>query len=115
MALGVIVAIGLYTLYCWSTWHNWFWADPGQLSVCGRDYNPRSPDEDAAELRADGFDLHRLYPIFRAPAVIGPEVYSNESRAQRAAPHQAGEPCTGALVVRDAPGRYRVYILSGGP
>jgi hypothetical protein len=115
-ALAVLVPLllGWYR----ATMHNWPWdGDPARLSICGRDYypDPAMRDVTAAQMRADGYDLNHLYPVFRAPALIGPQVYSDTSPPRRAAPRQPGEPCSGSLIIEDSPGHYLPYELSGSP
>lgn len=110
---GLAVAfVGWYRV----TMHNFPWqGDPARLSICGRNYYPEAKDVSTGELRADGVDSRRLFAVYRAPIIVGPQVYADTSPAQRAAPRPVGEPCAGALVIEDAHGRYLVYRLSGGP
>lgn len=111
----VAVFAGLLVWYR-ATLHNWPWeGDPARLSICDRDYYPGDQAESTKQIRGDGFDPHQLYPVYRAPPLIGPQVYADASPAKRAAPRDPGEPCTGSLLIQDSPGRYRVYSLSGGP
>jgi hypothetical protein len=122
-AFGALLAVTLgiavvYSLYYRAAWHDWPWqGDPASMSMCGRDFaaGPGSV-ESARQMRQDGFDVHRLYPVFRAPPMVGSQVYSDVSPAQRAQINrQPGEGCGGSLVIVDSPGRYRVYRLEGGP
>ena len=112
----LLLAAGAFLLWYRATMHNWPWqGDPARLSICDRDYYPEDQDVSGAQMRRDGIDPHHLFAVFRAPVLIGPEIYADASPAQRAAPRQPGSPCTGSLVIEDAPDRYRIYGLSGGP
>ena len=106
--LAAIALTGLYTLCYWGIWHNWFWKDPTTLSICGRDY-AQPTVQNAQMIRSE------LYPVFRAPPVIGRQVYATTPPARRKLDRQPGTPCTGVLVIKDSSTRYRVFTLEGGP
>jgi hypothetical protein len=117
----IVVILGItvvYSMYYRAAWHDWPWqGDPASMSMCGRDFaaGPGSV-ENASQMRQDGFDVHRLYAVFRAPPIIGSQVYSDIPPAQRAALNrQPGVGCGGSLIIVDSPGQYRVYRLQGGP
>jgi hypothetical protein len=108
--------VGAFLVWYRATMHNFPWdGDPARLSICGRDYYRDDRDTSKQQLRLDGINFRRLFPVYRAPIIIGPRVYANASASERAAPRQSGEPCAGVLVIHDAPDRYMVYRLSGGP
>jgi hypothetical protein len=96
--------------------HNWPWqGDPARLSMCGRDYIPRDLDVSVAEARSDGINPTHLFDVYRAPALLGPQVYTDTTARERAAPRQPGAACPGSLLIKDSPGSYLIYDLSGGP
>ena len=87
--------VGAGLLWYRATLHNWPWqGDPARLSACGRDY-------------ADGGGLvgspGRLYPLFRAPPFIGPEVYSALSPSRRAELSKSGGTCDGLVLYIETP------------
>jgi hypothetical protein len=87
------------------------------MSMCGRDYDVApEPDQNTKQMASDGFNVHRLHPVFRDMPLIGAQVYSDETPGQRARnDRQPGAGCGGSLIIIDSPGHYRVYALSGGP
>jgi len=115
LVLGALAAS--YSVYYRAAEHDWPWeGDPARLSMCGRDFYPDSDTYTAARARTRGVDVRRLYPAFRAPPIIGSQVYSDLTPAERASINrQPGEGCGGSLIIEDAPGAYRIYTLSGGP
>ena len=118
-SLAVILGITVvYSLYYRAAWHDWPWqGDPASMSMCGRDFaaGPGSV-ESASQMSQDGFDVHQVNPVFRAPSIIGPQVYSDVAPAQRAQiSRQPGEGCGGSLIIVDSPSQYHVYRLEGGP
>jgi hypothetical protein len=118
VAMGLVVAVvAAYTLYYRATLHDWPWqGDPARLSICGRDYAVDGAPRTPSQLRANGTDVRRLYPVFRAPPIIGPQVYSDMPPAKRAALNrQPGQGCGGSLIIKDAPDQFRVYAFQGGP
>lgn len=110
MLLGGAMVVGVGLLYYRATLHNWPWqGNPAEFSACGRNYVIDG---------ASAPPSYRLYPVFRAFPIIGPEVYSAGSPAQRAklSKSRQGLPCDGlVLFIEDSPHRYTAYALSGGP
>lgn len=101
-----------------ATFHNWPWEGaPARLKTCHRDYTREGLVSRAAIRRQTGFQ--NLYPIFRAEPLLGHEVYSVMSPAKRVQLRKQGgpeAPCAGLWIyMEESPGKYREYVLSGGP
>jgi hypothetical protein len=107
--VALVMLLGAGVLWYRATLHNWPWqGDPAEFSACGRNY------------AIDGTSAppsYRLYPVFRAFPIIGPEVYSAESPSHRAKLRKSGEgACDGTvLFIEDSPRRFTAYALNGGP
>ena len=107
----LVMLFGFGLLWYRATLKNWPWqGNPAALRACGRNYfNDGGRPAPVS---------YRLYPVFRAFPLIGPEVYSAENPSQRAAIRatENGGACDGlVLFIENSPGRYTAYSLSGGP
>lgn len=118
-AVALVAIFSAYSLYYRASLHDWPWeGDPAGLSMCGRDFAADFTETalTGAQMKSRGIEVNRLYPIFRAPPIIGSQVYSDLPPARRAAINrQPGEGCGGSLIIKDSPNRYRLYYLQGGP
>jgi hypothetical protein len=114
----LIVLVLAYSAYYRAAEHDWPWqGDPGRLSFCGRDFYPDYDTYTAARATTRGIDVRRLYPVFRAPPIIGSQVYSDLTVAKRTSIKRVdpGGGCGGSLIIKDSFNSYRIYTLSGGP
>jgi hypothetical protein len=112
---AVAAAVGVALVLYRANYHNWLWeGDPARLTACGRTYE-RSGHVRQAELEK----LGPLYPLFRAPPVVGSEVYSLFSASGRARLRKqdgSESPCAGlGIYMRDSRNSYTAYALLGGP
>jgi hypothetical protein len=98
---GVIVYRASYGLWPWQ-------GEPDRLSWCGRRYSTDHRDISRAEARP-------VSGVFRAPPVIGREVYSELSAAELSRRRRSGKIC-GVVLYRSAGDKtFNAYRLSGGP
>jgi hypothetical protein len=116
VALGLVVGGAL--VWYRATYHNWFWQGaPARLTACGRTYEREGHINRAAILRTAEFN--RLYKLFRAPPLIGRQVYSVISPSSRSDSRRQGgpeAPCAGlGIYLEESPREYQAYVLLGGP
>jgi hypothetical protein len=107
-AAGALAALVAYR----AAYGNWAWqGDPERLGWCDRVYNRDAAPVEKRRTTSDG----PLYPVFRAPPIVGSVIYSEFTEERASKRHAAGEVC-GLVLFRRAQGdTYITYSLSGGP
>jgi hypothetical protein len=111
IALLVVGAVGGLVAYR-AAYGNWAWqGDPERLGWCDRVYNRDAAPMEERRTTSNG----PLYPVFRAPPIVGSVVYSEFTKERASKRHAADEVC-GLVLFRRAEGdTYITYSLSGGP
>jgi hypothetical protein len=83
---------------------------PERLGWCGRDYNSdHSPSRWTPRMSQGG-----VHPAFRAPPIVGRQVFSDFSPEEIERKRDANEVC-GLLLYVKSGDEYMTYALSGGP
>jgi hypothetical protein len=103
IALVVVLAGTLAVAYR-GAYGSWPPSEPDRLSWCDRTYNLRGSTAPPALRHA----------VFRAPPLVGGEVFVAGTARELERRERAGEVC-GFLLYRDTGDGYRMYSLSGGP
>jgi hypothetical protein len=99
---GILAVVAVGVLVYRDNYDNWPWdSAPDRLSWCGRTYLHRSG--------TTGAPREQLHPVFRAPPVIGRQVFATVTAEQAERRQRAGEICEFALYVRTDDDRYAPY------
>jgi hypothetical protein len=97
-----VVAFAALAIPYRATYGNWpAQGGPARLHWCGRVYL-RDPSRPVSR-----HTFSRLAPVFRAPPLVGRQVFASVA--------PAGAACPRVLYRREGSDRYALYALSGGP